>query len=506
MNYEEVIVALDGYMWALPLILLIFGAATYFSIRFKFIQLRSLKHQIQLLFKDNDSDYGIKPIEAFCTVVAYRVGTANIAGVCVAILWGGPGAIIWMVICSILGAAISYAECALGQVYKIKKDGEYRGGSYYYLERGLRMKHLAKFFALLTIICVPILTVGPHANSIALAFHTTTSVPNWITGLVVGLLLLTVVFGGIKRIGKFSTIVVPIMTGIYLLLTFMIITMNIESVPSVVSTMISSAFGENALYGALFGQAIIWGVKRSVNSSGAGMGEAVPSAAAAEVAHPGATGLVNSMSVFIDVLVCFCTGLIVLMTDTFNVLAKDAVTYLHIGEGSEIMTEMAEKNVAGIPWTQAAANSLIPEFGSIIIAICLLFFAFTTLLSYYYQGETALVYLLDKSSSKVRKSAILVLRLAMPFIFFFFATSTSSASWAIGSIGVGIMVWTNVIVLLIKSPEIIKVQKDYAAQRKAGIEEPVFNPQKLGIQNADVWMEINENKIARSSGDIRQSV
>jgi len=431
---------------------------------------------------------------------------AIIAGVCVSILWGGPSAIIWMVICPTLGAAISYAESSLGQVYKIKKDGEYRGGSYYYLERRLGMRNLAKFFALLTIIFVPILTVGPHANSIALAFHTTTSVPNWITGLVVGLLLLTVVFGGIKRIGKFSTIVVPIMTGIYLLLTLTVIGMNIELVPSVFGTMISSAFGANALYGALFGQAIIWGVKRSVNSSDAGMGEAVPASAAAEVAHPGATGLVYSMSVFIDVLVCFCTGLIVLMIDTFNVLAKDAVTYLHIGEDSEIMTEMAEKNVAGITWTQAAANSVIPEFGSIIIAICLLFFAFTTILSYYYQGETAIVYLLDKSSRKVRKNAILILRLAMPLIFFFFVISTSSATWAIESLGVGIMVWTNVIVLLIKPPEIIKIQKDYAAQLKAGREEPVFNPQKLGIKNADVWMEINQYKIAQSSGYNRQSL
>lgn len=495
--YEKIITTLDAYVWAFPLIALILLSSIYFTIRFRFVQLRDLKHQIGLLFKTNDNDEGIKPMDAFFTIVAYRVGTANIAGVCVAVFFGGPGAVVWMVICSLLNAAISYAECALGQVYKISQDGEFRGGSYYYLERGLGMKKMAKFFALLTLICVPVLTVGPHANSISLAFKTSVGVPQWITGAVASLLLLWVVFGGIKRIGKVSTVLVPIMTSIYLLLTLAVIIMNIKTLPALFVTMFSSALGVHAVFGALIGQAVIWGVKRSVNSSGAGMGEAVPGAAAANVTHPGESGLTNSLSVFIDVAVCFSTGIIILISDCFNVIGPND-EYLHLGQGSKILAEQALTNSAGIPWTQAAADTVVPGGGAIIIAVCLFFFAFTTVLNYYYQGETAVAYLFNKSTLKVRKTIITVLRFAVPLAFFVFSIGSSTATWAVGSFGVGLMVWTNVVVLLVMSPTIVKVYQDYQAQRKAGIEEPVFNPEKLGIKNAEIWMRLNKDKIEKS--------
>lgn len=491
---EQIVTKLDAYVWATPLIILIFASAIYFTIRMGFVQLRDLKHQFGLLLRKRDSEAGINPFEAFCTIVAYRVGTANIAGVCVAILWGGPGAIVWMVICSLLDAAISYAECSLGQIYKIKQDGEYRGGSYYYLERGMGFKKLAAFFAVLTIICVPILTVGPHANSIALAFSTSTGMPKWIFGLVIGLIMLWTIFGGIKRISKVSTFLVPVMTLLYLLLTIVVIGANISAVPGILGMMFSSAFGFNAMFGGLMGQAIIWGVKRSVNSSGAGMGEAVPAAAAAEVSHPGESGLVNSFSVFIDVAVCFCTGFMVLLTDCFNVIGTDGSTYLHIGQGAETLAELAKSNTAGIPWTQAAASTIFSDFGGVVIAFAILLFGFTTVLNYYYQGETAIAYLMQKASPKARKMTILALRIIVPVIFFLFAIATSSATWAIGSAGVGVMVWTNVVVLLVMSPTIIKVFKDYKTQRKAGIEEPIFDPDKVGIKNAELWKEINKDR------------
>lgn len=495
--FEEIITMLDTYVWATPLIILIFGSAIYFTIRMGFVQIRDLRHQLGLLFRKKDSESGINPMEAFCTIVGYRVGTANIAGVCVAVLWGGPGAVVWMVICSLLDAAISYAECSLGQIYKTKQDGEYRGGSYYYLERGLGLKKIAIFFAVLTIVCVPILTVGPHANSIALAFNTSTGMPKWVFGLVFGLCMLYIVFGGIKRIGKISTILVPVMAITYLAMTLFILITDIGRVPEIIGMMISSAFGFHAVFGGLIGQAIIWGVKRSVNSSGAGMGEAVPAAAAAEVSHPGESGLVNSFSVFIDVAVCFCTGIMILLSDCFNTIGLDGEIYLHVGQGSDLLAQQTLTNSAGIPWTQAAAGSILPNAGPIIIAVCLLFFGFTTVLNYYYQGETAIAYLLRNGKEQTRKMAILALRIIVPLVFFVFAIGTSNATWAIGSVGVGIMVWTNVIVLLVMSPTIIKVYKDYKAQRKQGIEEPIFNPQKLGIKNADIWMEINKDKIKK---------
>lgn len=505
-SLEKLIVTVDGWIWALPLIVLIFGSAIYFTIRMRFVQLRDLKHQVHVLFRKRESEVGVTPIESFMSIVGYRVGTANIAGVCVAVLWGGPGAIVWMLICSLLDAAISYAECALGNIYKVEQDGEYRGGSYYYLSRGLGLKKLAAIFAVLTIICVPVLTVGPHANSIALAFNAATGVPKWIFGLIIALILLWTVFGGIKRISKVATVVVPIITIGYIVCTIIVIVCNITSLPSLFATIFTSAFGANAVFGGLMGKAISWGVKRSVNSSGAGMGEAVPTACAAEAAHPGESGLVNSFSVFIDVSVCFCTGLMILLTDCFNVVAANGKTYIHIGNGAISMREMAKTFTAGIPWTQNAVGTLFGRGGSIFIACCILMFGFTTVLNYYYQGETAFVYLLKGTSAGVRKMAILILRLVVPAVFFIFAVSTANATWSIGEIGVGIMVWTNVIVLLVMSPSILKVYRDYQAQRDLGIEEPLFDPDKVGIKNADIWKKINAERFAARAAEMKKII
>ena len=173
----DIFVTLDNLVWSNPIIFLILGSAIFFTIILKGVHVRNIRHQIQLLFGASSSDVGISPFATFCTVIGYRVGTANVAGVAVAILSGGPGAVLWMLITSILDTAISYAECALGQCYKIKQDGEYRGGAYYYIQRGLGAKPIALIYALLTLICVPILTVAPHAFSITSGFKTVSGSP-----------------------------------------------------------------------------------------------------------------------------------------------------------------------------------------------------------------------------------------------------------------------------------------------------------------------------------------
>ena len=198
----EFFIKLDTIVWSNPIIFLILGSAVFFTIILKGVQVRNIKHQIQLLFGANDSDAGISPFATFCTVIGYRVGTANVAGVAVAILSGGPGAVFWMLVTSILDTAISYAECSLGQCYKIKQDGEYRGGAYYYIERGLGIKPLAVVYALLTFICVPILTVAPHAFSITSGFKNSIGVSQYITGAIIAVLLVVVISGGMKRMAK----------------------------------------------------------------------------------------------------------------------------------------------------------------------------------------------------------------------------------------------------------------------------------------------------------------
>lgn len=492
---SDIFVTLNNLVWSNPIIFLILGSAIFFTIILRGVQVRNIKHQVQLLFSSSESEAGISPFATFCTVIGYRVGTANVAGVAVAIWSGGPGAVFWMLITSILDTAISYAECALGQVYKIKQDGEYRGGAYYYIQRGMGLRKLAFVYAFLTLICVPILTVAPHAFSITSGFKTSLGVSQYITGAIAAILLFVVVSGGIRRIAKTAELLVPFMTIGFVILTIIIIVMNAGEVPEAFSLIIGSAFGKDAVFGGLMGTAVLWGVKRSVNSSGAGMGEAVPAASATECSHPGVQGLVNSFSVYIDVFVCICTALIIILTDCFNV--QDAAgNLLHVSGGS---TAIANQTVEpGISWAQEALNTIFPGgIGATVLAFFLFFFAFTTLLNYYYQGETAIAYMLHNKSKKTRRTAIWVLRIVMPLIFFYFAVQSSSTSFSSGELGVGLMVWFNVIILLIMSPTIKKVHDDYTKQRKEGVEKPIFNPQKLGIKNADLWMEINREQIEK---------
>lgn len=492
---SDIFVTLNNLVWSNPIIFLILGSAIFFTIILRGVQVRNIKHQVQLLFSSSESEAGISPFATFCTVIGYRVGTANVAGVAVAIWSGGPGAVFWMLITSILDTAISYAECALGQVYKIKQDGEYRGGAYYYIQRGMGLRKLAFVYAFLTLICVPILTVAPHALSITSGFKTSLGVSQYITGAIAAILLFVVVSGGIRRIAKTAELLVPFMTIGFVILTIIIIVMNAGEVPEAFSLIIGSAFGKDAVFGGLMGTAVLWGVKRSVNSSGAGMGEAVPAASATECSHPGVQGLVNSFSVYIDVFVCICTALIIILTDCFNV--QDAAgNLLHVSGGS---TAIANQTVEpGISWAQEALNTIFPGgIGATVLAFFLFLFAFTTLLNYYYQGETAIAYMLHNKSKKTRRTAIWVLRIVMPLIFFYFAVQSSSTSFSSGELGVGLMVWFNVIILLIMSPTIKKVHDDYTKQRKEGIEKPIFNPQKLGIKNADLWMEINREQIEK---------
>lgn len=493
MTFIQFLVNIANLLWSTPIIILLFGASLYFTFRCKFVQVRDLKYQFSLLAKPSGGGEGITPFEAFCNTCAYRIGNSNISGVGIAVLVGGPGAVIWMVICSLLNAALSYAENSLGQVYKEDQDGVYTGGAFYYMQKGKGWKILPIIFAILTVISVPLLNPMPHANNVAGAFNTSLGIPRIVVGCTIAVLLFIVISGGIKRIARVATIIVPFMTIVYLGLTVITLIINAKNVPAMFGTMISSAFGFNAIYGALLGNAVLWGVKRSVNSSGAGMAESVGSTSAAEVDHPGETGLVSSLTVFIDVAVCLCTGLLIMSTDCFNVQALDGA-FLHIGKGAEVMAEYAANGTADITWTQAALSTWLHGFGPIIVAFCLLFFSFTTNMNHYYQGEIAMRYIFRNKTQRARSIAIWMLRVAMPLVYIYAAVANSNDMWSMGDLACGLLVWVNCIVLLIMGKDVLKVYNDYQRQRKAGIKSPVFNPEKLGIRNADFWMEHNKDK------------
>ncbi|MGN1007523.1 MAG: alanine/glycine:cation symporter family protein [Butyricicoccus sp.] len=501
MTFAGWIMKIDNMLWATPLIVLVFVLSICYCVAMKFGNVTKAKLQWKLLTSGGGSQEGISPFETFCSVAAYRVAVGNIGGVMVAIMYGGPGAVFWMLVTALVTSAIAYAENSLGQIYKVRQDGQYRGGPYFYMENGIPWKGLGKalaiIFALMATIGVPLLVTGPSANNIAMAFENSFGVSHAVSGAVVAVLLFLVISGGVRRIAKFSTIIVPFMTIGYLLITLIVLVSNASAIPATISMMIGSAFNSHAVFGGMIGGAFSYGVKRAVNSSGSGFGETPPSAAAAETAHPATQGMVNAFSVYIDVAVCFCSGIMALVTDCFNVLGPDGTTFMHIGEGSAVMTAQAATNTAGVVWVQEAANTAIPGIGGAIIAIALTCFAYSTCIAYYYEGESGLAYLFRKIPQETRNKLIWVTRIVMPILFFVWANVTASTAWAISEVMFGLMAWINGIALIFLFPTVIKVYNDYMQQRKDGVEEPYFNPEKLGIKNCDVWMEINKERIEK---------
>ncbi|MGN1014803.1 MAG: alanine/glycine:cation symporter family protein [Butyricicoccus sp.] len=500
MDFASIIMAIDNALWATPLIALTFGSAVLFCIAMKFGNLTKAKLQWKLLTSGSGSQEGISPFETFCSVAAYRVAVGNIGGVMVAIMYGGPGAIFWMIVTALVTSAIAYAENSLGQIYKVRMDGQYRGGPYFYMERGIPIKWLGKImavlFALFATIGVPLLVTGPSANNIAQAFENSFGAPKWAVGLVIAVLLFLVISGGVRRIAKFSTIIVPFMTIGYLIITVIVLIGNAGNIPNALGQIFGSAFNTHAVFGGMIGGAFSYGVKRAVNSSGSGFGETPPSAAAAETPHPATQGLVNAFSVYIDVAVCVCSGLMAVVSDCFNVLGADG-SYMYIGSGSSKMAELAESGTANVLWVQEGANTVIPfGIGGMIIALALTCFAYSTCIAYYYEGESGLAYLCRNMNESVRGKLIWAIRIIMPIFFFIWTLVTASTAWAISEVMFALMAWFNLIALLFLLPNVKKVYDDYMEQRKAGVEDPYFNPEKLGIKNCDVWMEINADRIA----------
>ena len=497
---SDFINTLNGAIWATPLIALVFGGSILYCFVIGFGNITKTKLQWQLLKSGDGSVEGISPFETFCSVVAYRVAVGNIGGVMVAIMYGGPGAVLWMLVTALVTSAIAYAENSLGQIYKVRQDGQYRGGPYFYMERGIPWKGPGKvaavIFALFAAIGVPILVTGPSANNIAMAFQNSFNVNPVISGAVVAVMLFLVIAGGVRRIAKVSTILVPFMTIGYLIVTVVVLIGNASAIPATITMIIGSAFNSHAIFGGMIGGAFSYGVKRAVNSSGSGFGETPPSAAAAETAHPASQGLVNAFSVYIDVAVCFCSGIMALVTDCFNVLGPDGTTFMHIGTGSAAMAAQAQEGIAGVVWVQEAANTVMPGIGGAIIAIALTTFAYSTCIAYYYEGESGLAYLFRSAKDSTRSKVIWATRIALPVFFFIWANVKASTAWAVSEIMFGLMAWFNIVTLIILIPVVKKVYDDYMTQLKAGVEEPFFNPEKLGIENCETWMDINKELIA----------
>ena len=474
---SDLVNGINGYIWSLPLIYLCLGVGLYFSLRTRFLQIRHIKEMVRLMFKGESSPAGITSFQALTLSLSGRVGTGNIAGVATAITFGGPGAVFWMWVVAFFGAGTAFVESTLAQIYKEKDDkGFYRGGPAYYIEKGLGMKWYAWTFAFATIIGCGLLLPGVQANSIASGIENAFGISTSVSAAAVVIMLGLIIFGGVKRIAHFTQIVVPFMALGYILVAFVIIVMHIDMLPDVVGLIVGSAFGMKAGFGAILGLAIEWGVKRGIYSNEAGQGTGPHPAAAAEVSHPAKQGLVQGFSVYVDTLfVCTATAFMIIITGAYNVM----------GKAGEAIVEQLPGVEAGPGYTQAAVESVMPGFGGIFVAIALFFFAFTTILAYYYIAETNVAYI---NRQVHRPWLTFLLKIALMASVVYGSVKTAELAWGLGDIGVGLMAWLNIVaILLLQKPALIAL-KDYEAQKAQGL-DPTFDPVKLGIKNADIWVK-----------------
>ena len=543
----EAILAVNSWVWSPALVGLCLLAGLYFSLRTRFVQVRRFGEMFRLLFgvektsrrqdietssgKDSKSrgvpsarptsldvsksqkKVGISSFQAFAMALSGRVGTGNIVGVATAIGFGGPGAIVWMWIIAFFGAGSAFVEATLAQIYKENHNGQFRGGPAYYIEQGLRSPFFGGVFAVLAAVACGIFLPPVQCNGIALSCSRSFGVPVWVIGLLVALLIALVIIGGVKRIANVAQVVAPVMALIYIVLSIVVLAIHYQVVPDVFMQMLRGAVGVNEVSGALLGSTIAWGVKRGIYSNEAGQGTGPIVAAAAKVSHPVKQGLVQAFSVYIDtLLVCTATAMMILACKTYNLIdtvqqtpAGAVVTYLQQNPG-------APEGEPGVFYTTGALGTVIgPKAGDMVISIALFFFAFTTIMAYYYYAETNLVYLFNRWRRRIYKKhperlaeleraderfgddrgekiVIWLLRIGTISAVFCGSLVGSGIVWTIGDIGVGAMAWINIVAILLLSPKALRSLKDYEQQKAQGF-EPKFNPKELKIQHADFWEE-----------------
>ena len=495
---ESLVNVVNGIIWSPALIYLCLGAGLFYSIMTRFVQVRLFSEMISLLFKGKSRAQGISSFQALAVSLAGRVGMGNIAGVAAAIGFGGPGAVFWMWVVAFLGASTAYVESTLAQIYKEKDvvTGEYRGGPAYYFERALGQRWYGIIFAIASILACGMFLPGVQANGVINAFAqvmgegTVMNIGSLEVGsmrlVALGIILVVlaiIIFGGIKRIATFTEYAVPFMALGYIGLALVIMFTNYQMIPEVFGLIIGDAFTAQAGFGAAIG----WGVKRGIYSNEAGQGTGPHAAGAAEVEHPSQQGLVQAFSVYVDtLLVCSATAFMILTMGTYNIQGT-------LPDGQYIVQNVAAGVEINSPaFTQMAMESVYGQFGNTFIAIAVFFFAFTTILAYYYIAEVNVAYLTRFISRGANKTGLFLVKVLIMVMVAYGGLNSAGYIWAIGDIGVGLMAWLNIVGILViffVARPTLTMLKDYEAQRKAGVKHYTFDPAKFGIKNAPYWEE-----------------
>ncbi|MEX4603954.1 sodium:alanine symporter family protein [Haemophilus influenzae] len=440
-----IVAHLDGPLWDATIIILL-GTGLFFTITTGFVQFRLFPASLrEMWFGRSVKGSSLTPFQAFTTGLASRVGVGNIGGVATAIALGGEGAVFWMWVTAFIGMSSAFAESTLAQLFKIQdKDGSFRGGPAYYIVQGLKSRCMAVAFALALIFTFGFAFNSVQANSIVEA---TSNAWNWkgeYVGISLVILTALIIFGGVKRIAIISSSLVPMMALFYLIMAVIILGMHIDMIPSVIHRIVQSAFSFDAaaggMFGALVSKAMMMGIKRGLFSNEAGMGSAPNSAAAAHVKHPVSQGLVQMLGVFVDtMIVCTCTAVIILLSNNY---------------GSETLKS--------ISLTQNALQYHVGEFGVHFLAFILLLFAYSSIIGNYAYAESNIRFIKNKPWF------VLLFRLMVLFFVYFGAVRSGNVVWNFADTVMAVMAIINLIAILMLSPIVWKLMKDYQRQLKEG--------------------------------------
>ncbi len=452
---ENIVAFANDILWSYVLVVMLIALGLWFSLRTGFVQLRLFREMIRLLKEGTSHDGGhahISSFQAFCISTASRVGVGNIAGIAIAIMTGGPGAIFWMWVIAVIGAASGFTESTLAQIYKVRdpKTFGFRGGPAYYIRNCLGSRKAAALFAVLISVTFGLCFNSVQSNTIAISLNTTFGVDRSIVGLFLTVLSAVVIFGGLQRIAHLSSWLVPIMATLYLLLALVIVVMNITHIPAMFAAIISQAFSPDAAVGGL-GAAILTGAKRGLFSNEAGMGSVPNAAATAFVSHPVKQGLVQALGVFVDtLLVCTASACIVLLFDGY-----------------------ADSGKTGIELVQLALAQHLGGFAGVLLSVMVFMFAFSSIAGNYYYGESNIQFF---STKPVYLLAFRILVVAMVA---FGSVAELPFVWNLADLFMALMAIVNLVAIALLGRNAFLALKDYQDQKKAGVADPVFHPEKL---------------------------
>lgn len=479
----ETINVIQEFIWTYIILALLVGGAVYFTVRLHGLQFLRLRETFRILSQSNTDEKGaqsngkrhVNSFQAFAISLSSRVGTGNLAGVASAIFVGGPGAVFWMWVMALFGAATAFVEATLAQLYKRKGADSFYGGPAYYIRYGLHSPWMAIVFALCITFTFGMANQIVQSNTLCSALGDAWSIRLNVAGspfganmvipgivcmaFVITALAMVIVYGGIQRISRFSAIVVPIMAAGYLLITLYILLVNITQVPAMLRLIVESAFGMRQAAGGVIGIAILQGVKRGLFSNEAGEGSAPNAAATATTSHPVKQGLLQSMGVFVDTLIiCTCTAFVIILSGLYT------------------------GNEDGILLTGSAMEHFLGSFGRWYLTASIFLFAFSTIIANYFYGETNIRYISNK------RWPIEVFRIITGITILLGGFMTLQEAFSVVDLAMAILVIVNMIAILRLSPKVVFLYRDYMKQRRAG-QDPVFHAETMPevINDLDTW-------------------